>query len=259
MHARCGSALALTMLLVLGAGLFSGVAAFSFSSASDQANAQADRLMGQERSYQNATRKGPGIIVLTGEIKSNNATFRQKVTANNIKDYAELELSRANFTVLERGDLDPMLAEQQLARQMGADRGDSNPGQFKTTRWFARFDILKAEPVAATQQGFDGQPIGDITGTLIGPGKAGRVSRTVGSSVGAQGAADIWVIGLRYKVIDGATSEQVAGGYFEKKMEHNAEAGRVLGFSQSAQHGVTLDSMVQQLVQEAVADLDRMK
>jgi len=85
--------------------------------------------MYQERSYANARVQGPSVIVMPGEIKSNNATFRQKITANNIKDFAELELSRANFRVLERGDIDSLLREQQLAHEMGsADRGSSKKG-----------------------------------------------------------------------------------------------------------------------------------
>ena len=55
--------------------------------------------------YTNKNKKGPALVVLPGEIKSNNATFLQKFTANNIADFGEMELSSANFPVLERSNL----------------------------------------------------------------------------------------------------------------------------------------------------------
>jgi hypothetical protein len=241
-------------------GFFSKGFAFSFSSASEEANEEADKRMYQERSYQNVGQKGPMVIVLPGQIKSNNAFFLQKITANNIRDFGEMELSKANFRVLERGDLNPMLQEQQLAVQMGSQEAQQfGKGKFKSTRWFVRFDILKAEPVASVQKGFDGAPLGNVAGALIHSNRGSSVARTVGSSVQYRDEADVWIVGMRYKVMDAATSEQVASGYIEKKMEHNANAKAALGFSKAEQKGVTLDTMVQRLVQESVAEMDRMK
>lgn len=231
--------------------------AFRFSSASDLANQEADKRMYKERYYENAGISGPEIIVLQGEIKSNNATFLQKITANNIKDFAEIELANANFRILERADLSPMLEEQKLAAEMGsAGQSQFKKGQFKTTRWMVRFDILKAEPVAQASQGFDGGVAGDIAGVLI-KGRAGRAVDTGVSSIQHEEAAKVWIIGLRYKLMDAATSQQLATGYVEKKMEVNANANAALGFNRAETKGVTLDSMVQMLVQEAVARIDR--
>ncbi len=234
--------------------------AFSFRSPSDRVNEEADRQMYRPRSYDHASVQGPMVIVMPGEIKSNNATFIQKVTSNNIKDFAEVELSSANFRVLERADLNPMLDEQQLAVQMGSGDADQfGRGKFRSTKWFVRFDILKAEPVAGASRGFDGMPMGDIAGTVIRSRSGSQVARTTGRSIQAEQEADIWIIGLRYRVMDASTSEQVATGYMERKMEHNAEAISVLGVSSSERRGVTLDTMVQRLVQDAVAEMSRMK
>lgn len=76
------------------------------------------------------------------------------------------------------------------------------------------------------------------------------------SSVQYRDSAKVWVIGMRYKVMDASTSEQVTSGYLEKKMEVDETAKAALGFSGSQQRGVTLDTMVQQLVGEAVARID---
>ena len=83
--------------------------------ASARANAAADTAKYQTISYANAATKGPAIIVLPGEVKSNNATFTQRYFPNNIADYAELELSQANFQVLDHANLGSVLREIELA------------------------------------------------------------------------------------------------------------------------------------------------
>ena len=73
----------------------------------------------QTINYANVATKGPAIIVLPGEVKSNNATFTQRYFPNNIADYAELELSQANFQVLDRANLGSVLREIELAYNLG--------------------------------------------------------------------------------------------------------------------------------------------
>jgi hypothetical protein len=69
-------------------------------------------------------------------------------------------------------------------------------------------------------------------------------------------ATSVWVIGMRYKIINAETTEQVATGYTEEKMEIGATGTSVMGFSQSQQGGVGLDTMVQRLVQKSVWEID---
>jgi len=224
---------------------------------SDRANAAADQTMYHEVAYANRRIRGPLVIVLPGQIKSNNATFTQKVTANNIADFGELELGKANFRVLERSDLGPMLNEISLAVNMGDPKALSRfrRGKFKSTKWFVKFDVLKAEPVAKAGSGFSGSTIGSMLGRATGNSFLGQGVGSVRTSE----EAGVWVIGLRYKLMDARTSEQVATNYFESKMELGAKSSSVMGISQSQAGGLTLDSMVQRLVQEAVADIDKMK
>jgi len=229
-------------------------------SASVKANAQADQMIYQPITYANANKRGPAVVVLPGKIKSNNATFLQKISPNNIADFGELELSRANFRVLERSDLGPLLNEINLAVNMGDPNAlkKFRRGKFKSTKWFIKFDILKAEKVAEVKQGFSGGTLGSIFGTLV-PGRGGSVGSTAISSVKTGEAAGVWIIGMRYKIIDASTFEQVATGYYEDKMEVGKKGISILGVSQSQEGGVTLDSMVQRLIQKAVADIDRKK
>ena len=228
--------------------------------ASQSANAQADQEMYQEVQYVNANKQGPQLVVLPGQIKSSNATFSQKITTNNIADFAEIELSNANFRVMERTDLGPLLNEISLAVGMGDPTAlqKFKRGKFKSTQWFVKFDVLKAEQVAAASSGIDGGAIGSIIGSVFG-GVGGSVSDTAISSVKTGEAAGVWLVGMRYKIIDASTSEQVASKYFEKKMEMGKKARSILGFSGAAEKMITLDTIVQRLVQEAVADIDRRK
>jgi hypothetical protein len=226
--------------------------------ASASAGEAAARGMYQPVQYRNGTKPGPAVVVLEGEIKSHNATFTQKVTSNAIADFAELELSKANFKVLERSALGALKREFRVAYLAGdpeVARKLLGKGKFKSTRWVLRFDVLKAEPVAAASNGFSGEALGAIAGSLIG-GRAGVATDVGLGSVHAGEAASVWIVGLRYTVIDARTTEQVATGYFEQQMEIGSAGSSVLGFSRSEGGGLTLDSLSQRLVQESVAELD---
>ncbi len=228
------------------------------SSSSEKANAAADTAAYKEVAYTNIKKKGPALIVIPGEIKSSNATFTQKFSSNNIADFGELELSNANFQVLERSNLGSLLNEISLAYNLGnatAARKSMQAGKLKTTKWIVKFDILKAEPVAENKSGFDGRAVGSLIGQLSGT-TAGSVTGTVVGSVNTGDASGVWLVGMRYKIMNASTTAQVAQGYKELKMEVGAKQTSVLGFSSSAKGGVGLDTMIQRLIQTAVWDID---
>jgi hypothetical protein len=225
---------------------------------SQRANAAADQAAYKEVEYVNKGVKGPALVVIPGEIKSNNASFTQRFLPNNIADFGELELSQANFTVLERTNLGNLLQEVSLAYNLGDPekaRKVMQVGKLKTTQWVVKFDILKAEQIAQNKQGFDGRPIGNIVGGVIG-GLGGFAAGTATRSVQTQDQTSVWIIGMRYKIMDANTTEQVAQGYKELKMEVGATSTSVLGVSQGAKGGVGLDTMVQRLVQTTVYEID---
>jgi len=228
------------------------------SSTSNQANAAADAAAYKEIAYKNRDKKGPALVVIPGEIKSNNATFTQKFTPNNIADFAELELSQANFQVLERANLGPLLNEISLAYNLGDPakaRKTMQAGKLKTTKWIVKFDILKTEQIASNTQGFDGRAVGNLIGVL-GHSRASAAGSTVVGSVQTSDSTGVWLIGMRYKIMNASTTAQVATGYKELKMEVGATSTSVMGISSSAKGGVGLDTMVQRLVQTAVWDID---
>jgi hypothetical protein len=235
------------------------------SSTSQKANESADQALYRPVEYQNASKKGPMLVVIPGEIKSSNATFMQKFTANNIADFAEIELSSANFQVLERSNLGPLLREFELAYNLGDPnqaRKFLGMGKLKATKYVVKFDILKTEQVAAAQEGFDGRTLGQMAGLLgafsgsVGGARAGAVGGTALGSVKQGESSGVWIIGMRYKIINAETTEQLAQGYTEEKMEVGAKSSSVLGVSSAQQGGVSLDTMVQRLVQKSVWEID---
>jgi len=228
------------------------------SSTSAKANAAADAAAYKAVEYKNVGKKGPALVVIPGEIKSNNANFTQRILPNNIADFGELELSQANFTVLERADLGNLLDEITLAYNLGnvaKARKTMQAGKLKTTKWVVKFDILKAEQIASNTKGFDGQAIGGLISSLSGT-RAGNATGQVVGSVKTDDATGVWLIGMRYKIMNANTTAQVAQGYKELKMEVGATRTSVLGISESAKGGVGLDTMVQRLVQTAVWEID---
>ena len=225
----------------------------------DKANGAADAAAYKEVEYKNVKKKGPALVVIAGEIKSTNATFTQKVTANNIADFAEIELSQANFPVLERANLGSLLNEISLAYNVGnpaAARKSMKAGKLKSTKWIVKFDILKTEQVAANNKGFDGHALGGLISKFGGGGTGSAAASQVVGSVKTEDSSGVWLIGMRYKIMNANTTEQVAQGYKELKMEVGAAQSSVLGVSQGAKGGVGLDTMVQRLVQTAVWDID---
>ena len=230
-------------------------------SAKETANKNADAFVYKPVNYANKSKRGPTLIVIPGQIKNANASFSQKVTANNIADFGELELSNANFKVLERSDLGPVLNEISLAVNMGDPRKVRKilkRGKFKTTKWFVKFDILKAEQVSEASTGADMSVMGRLMGMGIG-GMGGAMTSTAVGSVKSAQVAGVWLVGMRYKVIDANTTEQVTQGYFEERMDVGKQATTVLGMSQGQKSFITLDTMVQRLIQKSVADLDAKK
>src|SRR5262247_1042091 len=227
--------------------------------ASARANAAADTATYKTISYANAATKGPAIIVLPGEVKSNNATFTQRYFPNNIADYAELELSQANFQVLDRANLGSVLREIELAYNLGDPKQAQvlfKKGELQNTRWIIKFDVLRAEKVAEASSGFSGSTLGNIGGAILG-GIGGTVARESVGSVKTTEAAGVWIVGMRYKIIDARTTQQMAQGYAEDKMEVGSTGTSVFGVSSRQAGGTTLDALVVKLVQKNVADIDQ--
>lgn len=190
------------------------------ASSSGKANEVASNTAKPTIEYTNSSVEGPRILVDKGEIKSSNSSFTQKVTSNAIADFGELELARANFKITKNKD---------------------------NSKFIVKFDILKAESLAKASEGFSGGAIGGLLGGL-----GGRVL----SSVKTTDAAEVWNVAMRWQAI-AANGDQLGTGIVEDRMELGAKGSSVMGVSSGASGGATMDTMIQYLVQKAVAEIDK--
>ena len=166
--------------------------------------------------------------------------------------------------MLERSNLGGLLNEFTLAYNLGdpqAARKSSAWASSRATKYVVKFDILKTEQIAqrnrvstaARSARWPGL-LGAFSGSL-GGARAGAVGGTAVGSVHQSESTGVWLIGMRYKIINAETTEQVAQGYTEEKMEVGATSSGARRI-QSQQGGVGLDTMVQRLVQKSVWEID---
>ncbi len=232
--------------------------------ASKKAHEAADKAMYQPVEYQNAATAGPEVALLPCEVKTLNATFMQKCGENNLRDFAEIELTKANFKVLENAD--KQAGYQEIA--VACNLGDASALKvFKkkampTAKCFLTFDIIKAEPVAFEAKGGDGQVLGALLelGILIATkGDDSGLGRSVGAAVSSVKSFEekaTWHVTMRYKVINAATGEVVATNELTEVHEAVSELKGALGVDQKQTQNVTLDMLTQRLIQRAVQEID---
>ena len=110
-------------------------------------------------------------------------------------------------------------------------------GKLQTTQWIVKFDILKTEQIASNSKGFDGRPVGNLIG-ILGHGRGAAAGGVAVGSIKTGDTTGVWLVGMRYKIMNANTTAQVAQGYKELRMEVGATNTKVLGFSSSAKGGV---------------------
>ena len=116
-------------------------------------------------------------------------------------------------------------------------------GELQSTRWIVKFDVLRAEKVAEDEQRLSGGTLGDIAAASLLGGTSGvGCTRGAGSVKTRAEAAGVWIVGMRYKIIDARTTQQVAQGYAEDKMEVGSTGVAVFGASSRQAGGTTLGS-----------------
>lgn len=137
--------------------------------------------------YANAAQRGPTLIVIPGEVN-----FPQEAAvsplAEQLADFAEAELGRANFRVLERADFGSLQKDFARAFASKDDRLASrllHKGSYRAARWVVRFDLTQAE-----RQG------------------------------------DGWRLKLRYRIFNARTTAEVGSGSAEERFVADAAGQR---------------------------------
>ncbi|KHK04107.1 hypothetical protein [Desulfovibrio sp. TomC] len=215
----------------------------------------------QKFSYKNKSIQGPLVVVLPGKISSNDLAFSMKVSNNNIADFAAIELSDANFQVVEASSHPAYLDEYLLALR----QGDENAVRIFRERYFSQvkmilsFDVVKAEPVSGVNKSFNGVAIGSLVSMAMafaGKADVGRATGAIISSVNSNENSSVWVVGMRYKVLSPHSGTQVSTNYLEDKLEVSSQSQSFLCITKGEAKRDGFDSIVERLIQKSVEELD---
>ena len=228
------------------------------TSTSQKANAAADVAAYKPVEYVNKGKRGPALVVIPGEVKSNNATFVQKFGPNNIADFARARAVAGQFPGA-RAHQPGQPAAGDLARLQ-----PGRPGQGAQDHAGRQAQDHQVDRQVRHPQGRADRREQARAST------AGRSARSAGSSAAAarsraravgfgadaghdRGLAD------RHALQDHGRQHHRAGRPGLPGTEDGSRRQRstsVLGVSQGAKGGVGLDTMVQRLVQTAVWEID---
>lgn len=244
--------------------ILSSFTAFGCASTSKVANEAADKAMYQPVAYANAAAKGPQVVVIPGEITSNNTSFARHVAANNICDFVEIELTKANFGVIDNSASQQYFQEVALA----ANLGDANAlrvlkkGKLAQARWFVSLNIVKAEPTSNSSKDFSGASIGALVeiAFLIGSkghdNNLGKAAGKLFSSIKYEEISMTWDVVASYNVIDAVTGQKIASGQVTEPMESKSVMQSFVGVTNTNATNALFDAVVQRIVQKAVQDID---
>jgi hypothetical protein len=206
--------------------------------------------------YINKQIRGPRVIVLSGQVKNINTDILGRLNAADVVGYAETELTRANFGVLERGNaaVDKMLGEMETAFALGDPKAAGavfKKGALSTSSLFIKFDIVKAEVIGQKTSGVSGEKASGFLGGFLGSiaGAAAKMVKTEDKKV-------TWLVGLQYKILDGGTTEVKASDYIEVQAEVNTSEKSV-GFMETSDMSIiSINTIAQHLIQQAVLKID---
>jgi hypothetical protein len=233
-------------------------------SANKKTNEAVDVSMYKPIEYENAAVSGPKVVVFPGKIKTRSALFMAKVGENNVRDFAELELSKANFQIIEHADKQQLFNEIAVAANLG-DMQAIRAFKSKCTpdaKCFITFDVVKAEPVAWESRGGSGEAAGalvELGFLLANKGKENKLGKSINatlSSIKSYNYKTTWDVSLRYKIINASDGEIVCSNELSEQHVATSEMSSAVGVTNKDSTNFTIDAVVQRLVQKAVQDID---
>lgn len=228
---------------------------------SQKAHEIAQQNLYQGVEYANAVQAGPTVMVIPGAITSPSYEYLARVSPDALRDFAESEMGKSNFKVLDRTDQSAMFQEIAVAANLGDSSVLSKFKKYKMDppRWLVRFDIVEVVPRSTGFKQLDKQMAG-MAGALMG----GLMLGELGAKAGGAAFASIssaeehreWTMGLRYSVLDGSTGDLLHQGQFTDKALISQEIKGFMGYDSSQAGGVRLFTVTQRLIQKAVQEID---
>lgn len=245
-----------TVLLLMMLALLAGC-----GQASKKAHEVADQNLYQAVEYANASQPGPTVIVLPGQVSAVSYEFLARVSPGALRDFAEAEMGKCNFKVLDRAEDQAMFGEIAVAANLGDASVASKFKKFKLTppQWLVSFDIVEVQARSTGFKHTDKQSAamaGAFMGSLLlGDLGAKAGGATLGSISSAEEQRE-WSVTMRYRVMDGATGELLHEGSFSDTTTVFREIKGFMGFDQTQAGGVQIFRSVQGLVQKSIQEID---
>ena len=248
MHLLKKICLLLSLFLLVGCG-----------KSMQQARDLAAPNMYQDATYENAAQAGPSVIVVGGTLTSKTYEFLSQIKADNLREYGELELGKANFKVMEKNSLPNIYQEIAIAANLGDGSVAKRFSKHKITppQWFVVFDIADVSAQTLNFSYTDKNSAmfaGALMGSFLGSASLGQ--GVIGSINNAK-EQRAWNVTLRYRILDGVSGRQLHEGQFTEQATINRELTGFLGVDAAQAGGLTLGTVTQRLVQRAVADIDK--
>lgn len=216
----------------------------------------------QDIAYENGAKPGPRVVVLPGEVASSSYEFLAQVKPDGLREFAELELGKANFTVLDKNALGDLHQEIALAANLGDGSVARSFSQHDATppQWLIILDVVdvKTQTTAFT---FTDKNAAAVAGALMGGMFLGSAGAQLGSGlVGSINSAEeqrLWDITLKYRILDGGTGQPLLQGTFTEQATITRELKGFLGVDEAQAGGITLTTVAQRLVQKVVQEMDQ--
>ncbi len=215
----------------------------------------------QEVAYDNMAQPGPSVVVLPGRITSSSYEFLALVNPDSLREFGELELAKANFTVREKASLADIYQEIALAANLGDGSAARRFARLGITppQWFVVFDVVDVK-TQTTDFSFTDKNAAAVAGALMGGLFLGSAGAQMGAGlVGSVNAAKEqrrWDITLQYRILDGDSGQQIAQGSFTEQAVIKSELNGFLGIDAGQTGGITLSTAARRLIQNAVRDID---
>ena len=212
MHLLKKICLLLSLFLLVGCG-----------KSMQQARDLAAPNMYQDATYENAAQAGPSVIVVGGTLTSKTYEFLSQIKADNLREYGEVELGKANFKVMEKNSLSNIYQEISIAANLGDGSVAKRFSKHKITppQWFVVFDIADVSAQTLNFSYTDKNSAmfaGALMGSFLGSASLGQ--GVIGSINNAK-EQRAWNVTLRYRILDGVSGQQLHEGQFTEQATIN--------------------------------------
>lgn len=210
-----------------------------------------------EKSYTVA--KGGSFVVLRGRVCPLHPFFQNISLPENCDEFGEIELSKANFTVMGKEILQGNDSDYEFALFTGDywTMKKMKDKYLQNVDYVAVFDVSSLNMISNTSQSSSGSDIA-FAAQLVGLGVVGLVGETL-NSMESSNSSQKWCMVIRCRVYIAESGKVV----FDKKFEvydNTAEiSSKILGVEGNRKDQLKVDSMVHEGVRLAVSDIDKCK